>query len=314
MSISEDTNVSNDFESPFDANGRQYAWDSTSYGWLVECPRKYYLAMQEGWRSKNTNVHLIWGQIFQKADEVFTKAKAEGASHDEALRSAVLCALQLSWPWPYSHTVKTREALIRSIVWYQDNRRDDAFKTVILASGKPAVELSFRLEVTPNNILCGHLDKLGEFSGANYFKDVKTTGSTISAYFFEKFDLDVQMDIYSFASKIIYKTPVQGGIIDGVQVAVGWSKDARGFTYRTNDQLDEFLEQYLWHTSTYLDEVEKAKWPMNKKACLNGRSDDPTKEATGCVFRGICSKSPQVRDEYLKSNFEKRHWNPLEVR
>ena len=310
MSTTENTN---DLE-PFDENGRQYAWDSVSYGWLVECPRKYYNAMRLGITSKENNVHLTFGILFQKADELYEKDRAEGYSYEEALHRTVKWALIASYPWNYHHQVKTRENLIRSIIWYREQYRSDPFETLILANGKPAVELSFNLDVGNRKLLCGHLDKLGAFAGSNYFKDVKTTGSTITPYFFQKFDLDVQMDIYSFASQIIYKTPLSGGLIDGVQVAVGITRSQRGFTYRTPEQNKEFLEQFHYYTGEYLNQAERAGWPMNKKACLNGRSDDPTKEATGCIFRDICSKTPHAREEIIETQYTTKRWNPLEVR
>ena len=38
----------------------------------------------------------------------------------------------------------------------------------------------------------------------------------------------------------------------------------------------------------------------------------------GCKFRSICSKSPQVREQFLRSDFvkleEKDQWNPLKSR
>jgi hypothetical protein len=103
-------------------------------------------------------------------------------------------------------------------------------------------------------------------------------------------------------------------MIDGVQVAKGFTAFDRGFTYRTREQMDEWLKAFSFYTGQYLDVVREADFPMNTKACLNGFSDDPTKDAGGCVFRQICGKDPRVRTVYLEGNFEKRNWNPLESR
>jgi hypothetical protein len=44
-------------------------------------------------------------------------------------------------------TSRTKETLVRSVVWYLDEYRDDPLKTALLPDGKPAVELSFLLPV-----------------------------------------------------------------------------------------------------------------------------------------------------------------------
>ena len=35
----------------------QYAWDSTSLGWLKTCPSLYFYHMIEGWRMKGGRYH-----------------------------------------------------------------------------------------------------------------------------------------------------------------------------------------------------------------------------------------------------------------
>ena len=44
-------------------------------------------------------------------------------------------------------TSRTKETLVRSVVWYLDEYKDDPLKTAMLPDGKPAVELSFMLPV-----------------------------------------------------------------------------------------------------------------------------------------------------------------------
>src|SRR5262245_10715921 len=117
--------------SPF-LNGTtlQWAWDSTSLGWFKECPRKYYYAMIVGWRPKAETVNLKFGQLYHTGLEHYDKARALGMSHEEALIDSVQLLLTLTWergrpdkvdgPWESDHNTKTRETLIRSIVWYID--------------------------------------------------------------------------------------------------------------------------------------------------------------------------------------------------
>ena len=77
----------------------------------------------------------------------------------------------------------------------------------------------------------------------------------------------------------------------------------------TQDQLDEWvgnLEYWLAQAESY---ATANYWPMNDTAC---------DKFGGCRFRGICSKSPQVRETFLKAEFEQLapedRWNPIKPR
>jgi hypothetical protein len=294
----------------------QYAWDSTSLGWLKECPRKYYYSMIVGWRPKTESVNLIFGSWYHQALELYDKARASGIDHEEALLDAVHFCLKATWingrPWVSDHNSKTRETLIRSVVWYLDNfGANDPAKTVVLADGRPAVELSFKLNLdwgpTPDQpyILCGHLDKLVEYASGIYDLDRKTTSTTLTPSYFDQFDPDNQMSLYSFASKVVFKTDLKGVIIDAAQIAVGFTRFARGFTYRTETQIEEWLRDSRYWFNVQAACAKEDYYPMNDKSCH---------KYGGCHFRGICSKSPEVRDAFLKSDFEIAKWNPMEPR
>lgn len=306
----------------------QFAWDSTSLGWLKTCPRLYQYSMIEGWRLRG-GVHLLFGGWYHSALEAYDRIKSTGGSHEDALREVVAWLMRKTWidgaPWDSGHNLKTRETLVRSVIWYIDQFKDDTCSTVQLANGKPAVELSFRLEMDfgpkaqeppwPNPdmiavqaqpyVLSGHLDRVVEFQGNFYVMDRKTSSTTIGSYYFDQYDPDNQMSLYSMAARVIYQTPVRGVIIDAAQIAVGFSRFTRGFTFRTESQIEEWLGE----TKAWLRLAEgfaQAKhWPMNDKSCH---------QYGGCAFRGVCSKSPEVRQKFLESGFEKRKWNPLEAR
>lgn len=299
----------------------QFAWDSTSLGWLKECPRKYQYHMVEGWRSKGESVHLRFGQLYHSALELYDRLRAEGVDHDQALRTVVYATMKETWepaegdtpehPWDSGHNLKTRETLVRSIIWYLDHFIDDPAKTVILTNGKPAVELSFKMELdwgpgrSQPYILCGHLDRVVEFSGGTYVMDRKTSTSTIGSYYFDQFEPDNQMSLYTLAAKVIYQTPVKGVIIDAAQVAVGFTRFSRGFTYRTDHQIEEWLKDVkFWFRQAEGYAIE-GYWPMNDKSCH---------KYGGCPFRKVCSKDPSVRDKFLATDFTRHPWNPLEPR
>lgn len=300
--------------------GLQIAWDSTSLGLLKTCPRKYQLKMLEHWRKKGEQIHLDFGIMYHSSLEEFDKAKALGADHEEACRAAVRRAMIDSKDfvgtknpetWPAKGDIKSRETLVRAIVWYLEHFRDDPAKTVILDNGLPAVELSFKMTLPFDNpsgdpyVLCGHLDRLVEMAEQLYVLDRKTTGSTISSYYYKQYNPNNQISLYTLASRIVLPRAAAGVIIDACQLAVNFARFHRGIITKTQGQLDEWLEDLgRW---LKLAEVfaENQHWPQNDTACsMYG----------GCEFIDVCKNDRSVRSLVLNSEFEKHVWNPLDNR
>lgn len=215
-------------------------------------------------------------------------------------------------PWSSHDTRRTRETLVRSVVWYLDNyASNDPLKTYILPSGEPAIEQSFHfdLDIQADTgevfSLSGHFDKIAEQNGQVYVQDRKTTGSTLSSYYFEGFTPDNQMSLYTLASRVVFSAPAVGTVIDAAQLAVNFTRFSRGYAHRTEDQLNE----WLYDTKFWLKQAEvfaKADyWPMNDKSC---------NQYGGCEFRKICGADPAVRETLLQSDFIKKSWNPLSKR
>jgi len=305
--------------SHFTTDGVQYAWDSTSLKWAQSCLRYYKYKMIDGWQSVLKSHHLLFGGHYATALEHYHKHRANGMSLDEALEEVVHEALINTWevtgtkdgesigrPWDSFDSAKNRETLIRSIIWYIDTFAEDSLSTVILPNGKAAVEYSFTLEIDYGNLLSGHIDRLCEMNGDYYVMDQKTTGSTITSRFFDQFNPDTQMSLYTFAGKAIFELPVKGVIIDGAQIAVGFTRFERGFTFRTESSLDEWYDDTLFTIQSVQDATRNNHFPMNPTSCNN---------YSGCEFRKVCSKSPEVREQFLKADFVKgKRWNPLERR
>lgn len=301
----------------------QLAWDSTSLGWLKTCPRLYQYHMILQYFGKDQNVHLTFGLIYHKAHEIYDKLRAQGVDHESALREGVRYIMTetasyvpgdevklVLWA---GDTVKNRENLVRTFVWYygwwvEDREEGDPLKVLILPSGKPAVELSFNFDTkipAPNNqhyILCGHLDKVADFQSLPYIVDKKTTKNDMNEFYFKQFNPNNQMSLYTAAGQIIYNMPVKGVIIDAARVTLGYSEYRRDITHRSPDQLEEWSED----TRFWIKQAElfasQNYWPMNDKSCYN------------CEFQKVCSSSSVIRQNVLDTMFVKRLWDPTEMR
>lgn len=298
--------------------GLQIAIDSTSLGEAKACKRKYFYSVIMGYQPRVESVHLTFGLAVHGAKERYAHGRAKGNSHDDALDLALDWVLRETWnaalqrPWQSDHRTKNRLTLVRTLVDYFDRFQDDSLETVILQNGKPAVELSFSFdsgitfESTGERVLfCGHLDELVHLNDAVYVKDIKTTEHTISPAWFAKFTPDNQFSMYSLAGQVAYKEPCKGLIVDGVQVAAGFSRFERSLVQRTDEQLREWHRDAGWT----LRELERCAleqyWPQNDKSCdMYG----------GCKFRSICSKSPANRQQWLDTEYRRRVWDPLQRR
>lgn len=319
----------------------QYAWDSTSLGMLKTCPRLYQYVMIDGWGSREESVHLRFGIEYHKTIEDYDKAKAAGAKHTKAMVQAIGACLIRIWNWdPDTDTpagkYKNQGTLLSLLVDYFDTFISDAAETYIKADGTAAVELSFRFEldwgpqagdyfnpdpptvvdgevmkpVGQPYLLCGHLDRVVTFNDSLFVMDHKTSKTALGDYYFDQFHPNNQMTLYALAGKVVINAPLAGVIIDGAQILLEKPNVfKRGMTYRTQEQLDEWLadlEYWLRQAEAY---ATAGHWPMNDTAC---------DKFGGCRFREVCSKSPQVRKIYLKSNFDQlpmeERWNPLKER
>lgn len=286
-------------------------------GALKTCPRLYYYTIVLGWTPREQSVHLTFGLHYHAALEAYDHAKARGQSHEEATLAALRHALTISWnpalrrPWASDDKYKNRYTLIRTVLWYLDQFSSDPFETVRLASGKPAVELSFRmgLDYTTSSgeayTLCGHLDRLATLDGVPKILDRKTTKSQLYPEYFLKYTPDNQFSTYFFAAQTIYHIPVTELVVDAAQIAIGFSRFARGLVQRTPAQLEEWYHDLGYWLRTAEGYAAAGSWPMNDKACDN---------YGGCSFRSICSKSPETREQWLEASFSRRIWDPLQVR
>lgn len=294
----------------------QLHWDSTSLGAFKRCPRYYQLSIVEGWAPRHARVDLEFGIEMHKAREIYYHERAKGQTHDDATEAAAMYALQATWdeefsrPKLWDHPTKTRESLVRSIVWYCDTWRDDPLEQVILASGRPAVELSFgfglgaQSTVTGEDFtLCGHLDRLVKFNDHIYVSDLKTTKHELGARFFANFTPDNQMSLYAFGANVVCGEQVKGLIIDGVQVLATLTRFARSAPIpRAPETLNEWTSDLLVWLDFAERCAERGSWPMNDKACF------------WCDFREICSKPPQTREQWLRADYVRRVWDPTKKR
>lgn len=310
----------------------QYAWDSVSLTAFLSCPRRYKYTVIDGLVPKAPSyaIALEFGILFHSAVEYYHRRKAEGFDHQFSVNQTMGWLVNdpafVALPTDdeidemkdatdedddgitlRNSKVRTRYHLARAVVWYLDHYATDPLKTFILPSGKPAVELSFRLplpiEVAGNPmLLCGHIDRAVEFNGSLWASDYKTTKS-LTRQFFDTFELSHQMTGYAVAGKAILEQPVKGVWIDGIALQVRGVKLARAPTTRSAGQVKEYFELLTDVAERAERAYDTDHYPMNTASCYF------------CEFKTICKQPPEFRDKHINMHYERKPgWNPLRNR
>lgn len=298
--------------------GLQLAIDSTSLGEFKACPRKYFYSIIMGLQPKETSVHLTFGLLMHGSVERYHHARARGEEHEDGVLAAIGWMLKETWnnvlkrPSLTGDTYKNRLTLLRTLVWYFDQYSSDSLETVVLANGKPAVELSFsfdtgyRTRLTGEPVLfCGHLDRLARLNGEVYIPDLKTTKSELSPYFWQQFNPNNQFGMYQLAGQVVWNQPVKGMIVDGAQVLVNSSRFARHMVTLDHAGVQEWHRDAIWNVRLMEGCASERYWPKNDKSCQN---------YGGCPFLGLCSRSPNSRDAWIGTEYKARVWDPLQRR
>lgn len=290
----------------------QTAWDSVSMTTFMDCPRKYQYQILEGWVGRNKRVELEFGIHFHSALEFYHKERARGVGPEQSAVNTLREVLRISKDFSPDDTGhRTKYTLLRSVLWYVDRFKDDPLHTIILPDETPALELSFRIALPlegPDGpyLYCGHIDRAVEYEGDYIVTDYKTTKSSLSKYFFKQFDVSWQITGYIFAAGTILPKQPNRAVIDGVQLAIDFNRFDRKFTDRSDDQMKEWLDDFLIWIRLAEQFAEENYWPMNRSSCS---------KYGGCPFIETCSKEKgSLRKLILSTDFVKDPWNPLRSR
>lgn len=287
-------------------NGIQTTWDSTTLGTLKTCPKKYELAFIHDYVSKGKSIHLEFGELAHKGREhYYHHILFDHMSHDEALKAVIKWASTKLQETPLPpHKQKTEYNLLLFFQTYLDHYLGDPCETYILPDGKPAIELSFKLDLG-SYMLAGHIDRVVRYNERLYITDLKTTTGTLNDDYFAQYTPNNQMSLYDFAGSIILPEPPAGLILDAAQILTGGIRLERRIIKRTERQRQEWLTDFnMWMRIN--ENYHLNHYPMNDTAC---------NQYGKCPFRDHhCSLQPSLRQASLDAFFEKRVWNPLENR
>ena len=295
-------------------NGVQHYWDSTSIGLFKTCGRKYNWAIVQGYVPRTMPPPLAFGIHLHTLLQTWHNLVESGIDKNTAFMRVTRLAGLLGETLPEGDSARTKETLVRSIVWYLDVYYNDAAKTVRRADGKAAVEQHFMLPFLEHKgqtvYICGHLDRLVTWQGQTFCCDYKTTKYSLDGRFFEQYKPSIQMSLYVVASHLISQQntdipTAHGIIVDGIQLGTNYTRFARQIIPYSLEEVDEFIVNLQHWIIQAMDTSQAGIFLPNETACGN---------YSGCHFREICSKPPARRQVFLDGNFTKRIWDPTRER
>ena len=291
------------YGSQFGSSGAQTRVNASTFQLYKACDAKYYLSVLAGWAKSESDPHLRFGSLLHAAKALYETNRARGADHDLALQGAFRWLLRETWNFTLNKPsftedpVKNRDTLLRTFVWYADHygRDGDPCETLLLPSGSPAVEVRFEFDsgvVNPYGeqmTFVGTIDRLVRFNGKSYVSDIKTSTSArwLSAW---NYSPDGQFSLYPLAAWVCFDVPVEGVMLDGIELTTNGAKMHREIVPRSHAVLEEWLRDNRVHLRRLGESFARDEWPQNDAACgLYG----------GCGFRAFCSADPSTRDAII---------------
>lgn len=304
----------------------QLAWDNTSLDVLKTCPRKYFYSMIEGYRTEQTPLTLSFGGLIHEAVEFTDRLVHSGVPKSEAVPQVIRQALALGWDkLPLKGGPRTRLSLLIAAFEYVEAwAYEQTAQVVTLENGKPALELSFTVDLGlcaesgERFSYCGHIDKVHLDTLGAHVVERKHTTSQLEESYIQRYRMSPQVSGYAFALKILSHINTGGAFVEAFQIGATFARIRRFAISRVPSQIDEWLSNTKqWIKSAERRAIESAAaedadvepsyaWEMNETSCIHFGQP--------CEFFQICTKPASARANWLKDLYVRRRWNPLELR
>jgi hypothetical protein len=306
----------------------QHAWDSSSLSTYLRCPRRYFYTYICNYRPLNESYDLVFGTLFHRAMEEYHLEKLS-RGHAEAQILGLQALLRAAWNeqtlsyWKSESSNKNLWNCLRAFIWHTEHFAfEPDFQTTLLGKKLYAVELpfTFDLNLKVNGIsasYCGHLDRVVDTASGRWVVDYKTTTKTLTGSYFDTYNPSTQLPGYAVAASIVFHEPVQGVIIDAMQVGVDFTRCGRSHLRLGTERAEEWMHNaHGWvedamlvaSSATLSPDAEDLKsfavlnakhWRMNTESCFI------------CPFKEVCRTTPSLRGDLLDLEFTTSVWDPI---
>lgn len=268
-----------------------------------DCARRFELENMRGYAEKTPSHKTEYGSALHLAAANYFRGKSALECTNSALEYF------MNSPCDPGDDYRNLGHLEQTTRQYLDtyDRKYETFRPLRVDNNTMAVELPFKIPFmsfpTVDVILCGVMDAIGYDRETLCIKDIKTT-SLNQRYYFEGFETNIQMLIYSYALRASGLTdryvPV---MIDGVFLS---KKDAT-FERRLIDIHETRVEECMdWVRERVTDIVAKIE---GGRSFTKNYSRCDTKYGT-CKFHNVCKSSPTLAQNILDAHFMVRTYDP----
>lgn len=276
----------------------QQIWDTSSLDAFLKCPQYYKLNTIEGWKISSESIDPLWGSAIHDAFEVLDTNRFKGNKKDEAINEAIRLLITKYGALQYSdNTKKNLETACRAVVWRADEHYySDTAKIMPLPNGEPALEVRFELPFEDTGYrFSGRIDKVVTLNDQLFIVDTKTTASSLSNYYFDRYAPANQIYTYIWATREQLGLPVAGFIIDAVSTGVNFTRFGRQQFNVRESQINEWIHSVKYQLKCVEDFHTIEEWPRNFAGCGN---------YGGCSYRDICRNAPEHRQAFLDAEFK----------
>lgn len=206
--------------------------------------------------------------------------------------------------WEGDQKAYSRESALRALIWSFDSLWEKRMTPPKLEGGKAPIEMSFAFpfHTTSHNEfwLCGNIDSTRDWNGTIYPAERKTTGSSLSEWYFSTFQPNVQIGVYDIAGQVLWPDVAGPGVVlEATQFAVSFARSERRLILGSEDRRDEYINEISLAIDRAEVYAEEQHWPMNFASCPM------------CKFKDVCKLAPHKREMALKNLFYVYKWDPL---
>lgn len=301
------------------------AWDATVLSTYMQNPLRYYWQYVQGYRSIVPATALVWGDLWHRLTASFYDLLLRGFSRDEALILTIEVGLKLAREVPRfpdwtldeislsgkkdDHKKRNTYTLIRSLIWWEAEYRDDEMMVVKGPDDKPLLEqhfvipLGIKAYTGEDYLLCGSMDMIVEDEDGQFVVERKHTTRTLSSYYFSDFDPNVQVYTYDLVGSILLpQNPLKGVVVEACQTAVNFSRFGRIEVFRTPSQRADWLETIRYWIKRAEDDAKNGEFRMN-----------PASNEFHSIYTEIQKRDASHQLHMLESDLQRQPlWNPLD--
>lgn len=290
-------------------------WDATTLASFCLDPLQYYWRYVEGYNSIEPSINLLWGTAWDKTSEQYWLARGAGRPREEALHSAIAFAIDhankveldvVAASSGKDAKKKNLSTLIRSIVWYDDEFGADEYEAATAEKTQHVKRLPIMSGFGEPYYLVGNFDQVmrDTTNGKLVVFERKSTGSTISSSFWQRYDPSVQINTYAMMAHDRYsKEGLSNIVVEACQTAVGFSRFSRHECFRTPQQHDHWLKVVCFWIKFAEQIAAFGDWSVAMN--LAGQMWESS-------MRNIQRRSPAMWTGLLDAAMEKQElWDPL---